>query len=151
MGERRLLRVYRCPRCRNVGYAPVENFQDSSVCSLCQAKIPHSSSTRYAATVEEAESMIRELVVDSTQRSLPGGDPRSYGVRKRVLNIVEALVDTNRGRPVSIMRILQECSDAGIDEDKASAFIDAMLSDGCLVNDGSEITLSRRKGTYVRY
>jgi len=149
--ERKVLRVYRCPRCRNVGYVPVENVQDRSVCSLCQVKISHGSSTMYAATVEEAESMIRGLVVDSRQRSLPSGDPRSYGVRKRVFNIVEALVDTNRGRPVSIARVLQECLDAGIDQDKAGAFIDTMLSDGCLVNDGSGITLSGRKGLDVRY
>jgi len=134
-----------------VGYVAVENVEDSSVCSLCQIRISHSSSTTYAATIEEAESMIRRLVVDSRERSLPSGDPRSYGLRKRVFRIVEALVDTNRGRPVSIARVLQECSDAGIDQDKADAFIDAMLSDGCLVNDGSDITLSGRKELDVRY
>jgi len=90
---------------------------------------------QYAATIQEAESCVREAVVGTKLKPKSSGSSRTIGLKKRVLNIVEALVDMNKGRPVSLKDILRECTDAGIDKDRAMDFIEALLGEGILSGD----------------
>jgi hypothetical protein len=91
--------------------------------------------TQYAATLQEAESYVKEAVVGSKLKPRSSGNLRTIGLKKRVFNIVEALVDMNRGSPVTLDEILHECTDAGIDTDRATDFIEALLTEGTLAGD----------------
>lgn len=137
--ERGMFRIYQCSRCHNIGFSQVESEECNSVCSLCRATIVHTSGMQYAATIQEAESLVREAVVGFKQKSRSSGSLRTIGLKKRVFNIVEALVDMNRGRPVSVNEILHECTDAGIDSNRAMTFIDTLLTEGTLTGDDSGI------------
>lgn len=135
--ERGMFRIYECPRCRNVGSAQVESEECISRCSLCQATIVHTSATQYAATIQEAESYVKEVVAGFKLKTRSSGSLRTIGLKKRVFNIVEALVDMNKGRPVAIDEVLRECTDAGIDSDRASGFVEDLLGEGALTGDDS--------------
>jgi hypothetical protein len=92
---------------------------------------------QYAATVQEAESYVRESVVGSKLRPRSSGSSRTIGLKKRVFNIIEALVDMNKGRSVGLDEILHECTDAGIDTNRAMDFIQALLTESALAEDDS--------------
>jgi len=139
-----MFRVYRCSLCKNIGYSHVENEDETSRCSLCQAIILHEKGTVYAVTVQEAQACVRELVFESQiSKVKQGGNGRVLGVKRRVLNIVESLVDMNRGRAVSIEKVMRECSEAGIDLSKVMKFLGSLESEGAILNDGSTISLSK--------
>lgn len=140
--ERGMFRVYQCPRCKNVGYAIVEQESDESRCSLCQGIILHEPGTIYAVTMQEAQSNVKELVIHSRQEKNKGGTVRSLGIKKRVYYIVEALIDLNRGRPVTIEDVLRECSDAGIDLNRAISFLDKLESEGVIIRQGSSLLIT---------
>jgi len=137
-----MFRVYQCPQCRNIGYAPVEQESDESRCSLCQSIVLHEPGTIYAATIQEAKSNVKELVVHSSQRKERGGSGRGLGIKKRVYYIVEALIDINRGRPVTVDAVLRECGDAGIDLNKAMAFLEKLESEGLVTRNGIHLLIS---------
>ncbi|MHA1904131.1 MAG: hypothetical protein ACXADL_12090 [Candidatus Thorarchaeota archaeon] len=140
--ERGMFRVYRCPCCSNIGYASVETEEDGSKCTLCNAMILHESGTIYAVTVQEAQANVRELAYDTLSRSSIRTSSRGRGLKKRVFYIIEALVDLNRGRPVTVEQILRECSDAGIDLGRAMSFLEALESEGQVVHEGAKIRVS---------
>jgi hypothetical protein len=95
-------------------------------------------------TVHEAQESVRELVIESQiSKVKQGGNGRGLGVKKRVFNIVESLIDMNRGRAVTIENVMRECSEAGIDLGRALKFLDTLESEGAIQNDG--VTVSLRK------
>ena len=141
--ERGMFRIYRCAKCRNIGYLGVESEEETSQCSLCRAVVVHEAGMVYAVTIQEAESSVRELVMESQMSKVnPGGKGRGLGLKRRVFNIVEALIDLNRGRPVSIENIMRECSEANIDIGRAMKFLDSLESEGMILNDGTSVTLT---------
>ncbi len=121
------IRVYQCSNCTNIGYIFIQSEHDELSCSLCKTLLPSSPTAIITDTVEEAEKHMRELVFLSQQKKEPIQVTRGAGIRKRVLRIVDALVDLNRGRDVTIDAILQECIDAGIDREKAYSFLDSLI------------------------
>ena len=142
--ERGMFRVYRCDLCKNIGYAHVETEDEESRCSLCQGIILHEPGTVYAVTVQEAQSSVRELVIESQiSKVRQGGNSRGLGIKKRVFNIIESLVDMNRGRPVTIENVMRECSEAGIDIGRAMKFMDTLESEGAIRNDGVAVSLTK--------
>lgn len=136
--DRGMFRVYHCSRCNNIGYSRVEREEELSVCSLCQAPIIHEKGTIYAVTRQEAQSLVHDLVLEKqhAHNRAKRADIRGLGIKKRVYNIVEALVDLKRGKPVSIEEIMRECSEAGIELGRAMKFLDTLESEGMIVNDG---------------
>jgi hypothetical protein len=144
--DRGMFRIYRCIKCNNIGYSQVENEQESSRCSLCQALVLHEAGTVYAVTRQEAQAAVRELALEShlAKKSFRGGNTRGLGVKRRVYNIVESLIDLRRGKPATIEEIMRECSEAGIDLGRAMKFLDTLESEGLIVNDGISIQISGR-------
>ncbi|MHA2210051.1 MAG: hypothetical protein ACXABV_12880 [Candidatus Thorarchaeota archaeon] len=139
--ERGMFRVYQCPSCTNIGYVSIQTEHEESRCSLCRTLILHEPGTLYAVTVQEAQSSVRELVTESRHDVKPKSGGRGLGIKRRVYYIVEALVDLNRGRPVSIEDVMRECSDAGIDISRAMTFLDALVSEGEIVKNGAQVTI----------
>lgn len=144
MKTRGMFRIYQCSRCKNIGFVPVENEEAEAHCSLCKGMILHERGTLYAATIDEAREIMTDLAVSSRLESKKGGSTRGIGLKKRVLNIVEAIVEINRGRPASLEQVMRECSEAGIDLGRASHFVNQLKSEGLLseiagglmINDG---------------
>ena len=142
--QRGMFRVYRCSLCKNIGYSHVETEDEASRCSLCQAIILHESGTVYAVTIQEAQSSVHELVIESQiSKVKQGGNGRGIGVKKRVFNIVESLIDMNRGRAVTVENVMRECSEAGIDLGRAMKFLDSLESEGAIHNDGVAVSLAK--------
>lgn len=139
--ERGMFRVYQCPSCSNIGYVAVQDEDEESRCSLCSTLILHVPGTLYAVTVQEAQASVRELVADARRGSSTRRGGRGLGVRRRVYYIVEALVDMNRGRPVSVESVMRECSDAGIDLSKAMSFLEQLVSEGEVTRHGGQVSV----------
>lgn len=133
--------MYQCPSCTNIGYVSVQNEQEESRCSLCRSLILNELGTLYAVTVQEAHASVQELVTESRISAKPRPGGRGLGIKKRVYYIIEALVDLNRGRPVSIEDVMRECSDAGIDISRAMTFLDSLVSEGVVTKNGSLLTI----------
>jgi hypothetical protein len=148
--ERGMFRVYRCSVCKNIGYAHVETEDEASRCSFCQAIILHETGTVYAVTIQEAQSSVREFVIESQiSKMKQGGNRRGIGVKRRVFNIIESLIDMNRGRAVSIENVMRECSEAGIDLGRAMKFMDTLESEGAIRNDGIAVSVTKEAWTDV--
>jgi hypothetical protein len=92
--------------------------------------------------MQEAQSNVKELVVQSRRQKSQGGGGRGLGIKKRVYYIVEALIDINRGRPVTVDAVLRECSDAGIDLNKAMAFLEKLESEGLVTRKGTHLVIT---------
>jgi hypothetical protein len=140
-----MFRIYHCSRCKNIGYSHVESEEDVSRCGLCQTLILHETGTVYAVTKQEAQALVRDLALESqlSRTASKGSVSRGLGVKKRVYNIIEALIDLKRGRPVSIEEVMRECSEAGIDLGRAMNFLDTLESEGLIVNDGVHVMISK--------
>ena len=142
--ERGMFRIYRCSVCKNIGYAQLENEDETSRCSLCQTIILHESGTIYATTLQEAQASVRELVIESQMSNAKQeGGGRGLGVKRRVFNIVESLIDMNRGRAVTLENVMKECNEAGIDLGRAMKFLDTLESEGAVRNDGVTVSLTK--------
>jgi hypothetical protein len=143
--DRGMFRIYHCSRCNNIGYSQVESEDDASKCSLCQALILHEKGTVYAVTRQEAQAFVRDLALESNRsRTVSKGSvSRGLGVKKRVYNIIEALVDLRRGKPVSIEEVMRECSEANIDLGRAMNFLDTLESEGLIISDGVQVMITK--------
>jgi hypothetical protein len=139
-----MFRVYQCSRCNNIGYSRIETEEEASTCGLCQALILHEQGAVYAVTRDEALSLVRDLALEAqhAKSRAKGGAIRGLGVKKRVYNIIEAIIDLKRGKPASIEEVMRECSKAGIELGRAMKFIDALESEGLIVNDGMHIMIA---------
>jgi hypothetical protein len=145
-----MFRIYRCSLCKNIGYAHVETENEESRCSLCQGIILHEVGTVYAVTVQEAQSSVRELVIESQISKVKQvRNGRGLGIKRRVFIIIESLIDMNRGRAVTIENVMRECSEAGIDIGRAMKFMDTLESEGVIHNDGVAVSLTKEAWTDV--
>ncbi|MHA1216019.1 MAG: hypothetical protein ACTSVD_02730 [Candidatus Thorarchaeota archaeon] len=139
--ERGMFRVYVCPSCGNVGYAAVDREDEESTCSLCGATLVDELGMLYAATLQEAESEMRNLVLSHSSSKSKPLPTRGAGVKRRVQMIVEVLIDMNHGRPVPVASVLRECVDAGIDLERAIRFLSVLEQEGRIRNDGVVVEL----------
>ena len=141
-----MLRIYRCARCNNIGYCQVENENETSNCSLCQTLVLHEKGTVYAVTRQEAIAAVRELALAGqlAKATGKGSSSRGLGIKRRVFNIVDSLIDLRRGKPATIEEVMRECSEAGIDLGHVMTFIDTLENEGLITNDGISISIQRR-------
>ena len=138
--KRGMLRIYKCSRCNNSGFARVRSKDQESTCSLCATIIVHTPSMVYVDTLEEAQQRLRhEILRSGFERP---GPKRGLGVKKRVYNIVASLVETNNGKPVTSRRVMQECSDAKITSDRAMVFLDQLEDEGLLIRRSGMVTVA---------
>ena len=144
--DRGMFRIYRCARCNNIGYSQVESEDETSNCSLCQTLVLHEKGTIYTVTRQEAIATVREFALDGqlAKTAETSGSSRGIGIKRRVFNIVESLIDLRRGKPASIEEIMRECSEAGIDLGRAMKFLDTLENEGLISNDGISISIQRR-------
>ena len=115
-----ILRVYRCPECSHIGYTEVQSQDGSSECSFCAALISDAQCIAHVPTVKEAKRRVVETVYREPKRSK---GTHGLGKRRRVLGVVESLVDFNRGRPVTEEAVVQECELAGMERKTVLRFI----------------------------
>ncbi|MFW9850537.1 MAG: hypothetical protein ACFFF4_15505 [Candidatus Thorarchaeota archaeon] len=137
-----IFRIYQCRRCKNTGFAHVQTVEAESRCTLCNGPILHEKSSQYASTLEEAKQLLAELVLSTRLDTKGVGSSRGLGVKRRILNIVEAIIDTNRGHPAKWHQIMSECSDAGIESERVSHFIDVLKREGALTEQGGGLVLN---------
>ncbi|TFG28961.1 hypothetical protein EU528_10425 [Candidatus Thorarchaeota archaeon] len=144
--DRGMFRIYRCARCNNIGYSQVESEEETSNCSLCQTLVLHEKGMTYAVTRQEAMATVREFALEGqlARASEKSNASRGVGVKRRVFNIVESLIDLRRGKPASIEEVMRECSEAGIDLGRAMKFLDTLENEGLISNDGISISIQRR-------
>jgi tRNA G26 N,N-dimethylase Trm1 len=136
-----MFRIYHCPKCKNTGYVHVENEEAASRCSLCNGPILHEKAMLYAATIDEAKELMADLIVSTQLKSKETGSTRGLGLKKRVYNIIEALIEMNRGRPTSIDEVLRECSEAGIDIERANHFVHQLKDEGLVAEVSGGLTI----------
>jgi hypothetical protein len=137
-----LYRVYRCLRCKNLGIVQVKSREDESRCSLCNAVILDDPRCSYRDTEDSARDALSDLVLSTRLAASRKVTSRGIGTKRRVLNIVEALVDSSRGRPAKFADILRECDDAGIASDRAEHFLTVLKEEGLVKDEGSGLVLA---------
>jgi hypothetical protein len=104
--------------------------------------ILHESGTQYAESMDEAKDVLTELVLSKRLDAKKVGASRGLGVKRRVLNIVESIIEINRGHPARWNQVMSECSDAGIDHDRASHFVDVLKREGALTEQGGGLVMN---------
>jgi hypothetical protein len=138
-----MFRVYRCPECSHTGYIQVQSEDFTSECSFCSAPIYEYHVTAHVSSIEEA----RKKVVDTVYReSRNSKSVRGVGKRRRVLSVVESLVDLNRGRPVTEEAVLQECILAGMDRNTVLRFISVLKEQGLVTLVSGELLSLAEEG-----
>jgi len=115
-------RIYRCSYCSYIGYGEVESKSSDLPCALCGKTIIPNTEDVYAVNREDARRLATQHAMKFSRYSRPSGK-RGLGVKKRVLNIVSALIEMNRGQPVERSAILAECNKADIAESRAKHFL----------------------------
>lgn len=135
--EEKSYRVFTCPRCNYTGYKLVLNKEDESTCNLCSMLILNSPDVMYASSVDEALNVMQRMATKSQLKSKPKSR-YGLGVKKRVLNIISDLSELNRGRGVTLWRVLQECEEASIDIERAKKFLNQLEEEGLIIDvDGT--------------
>lgn len=61
------------------------------------------------------------------------------GLRRRILDIVESLVNMNRLKPVTLEQVLTECVDAGIPRERALHFLDVLSNENLITHDNESV------------
>lgn len=128
-------RVFRCSGCGHVDYVTEES---ELLCTFCQKPLKRKD-TILADTVEGAENEVRDLVYQN--RKQQSSSRSGLGVRRRIISMVDALLDMNRGRPVRLSDVYQECEAAGISKTKTQRFLDIMKEDGVVIIEGGMLFL----------
>jgi hypothetical protein len=133
------IRVYSCDNCRNVGYERVTSREVDSYCSLCRETISDKEGMIYVSTEDEARRRASILAIRA-QAARPKSN-MGIGLRRRILEIVESLVNMNSNRPVTVENVLTECLDAGIAKERARHFLDVLAREELITRDGGYISL----------
>jgi hypothetical protein len=136
-----MFRVYTCSSCGNISYTRVEQENDCAYCGLCGGLVIHERGMLYAATVNEAREYVTDLINEQHIQRTTTTRSRGRGIRRRVIDIIQSLVEVNRGRPVSLDTVLVECSDAGIDVERARHFLDVLISEGVLNDSDAGLSM----------
>jgi len=89
---------------------------------------------------------VRELALEGQLAKAAGksSSSRGIGLKRRVFNIVESVIDLRRGKPATIEEVMRECSEAGIDLGRAMKFLDTLENEGLISNNGISISIQRR-------
>jgi len=99
--------------------------------------ILNSPDVMYASSVDEALNVMQRMATKSQLKSKPKSR-YGLGVKKRVLNIVSDLSELNRGRGVTLWRVLQECEEANIDIERTKKFLNQLEEEGLIIDvDGT--------------
>ncbi|MHA1959848.1 MAG: hypothetical protein ACW99U_06435 [Candidatus Thorarchaeota archaeon] len=137
-----LLRVYICPKCSHIGYAKIQSKLESSNCSLCLHEIDDEPETIYASDITEARTHVANEV--RSRRPSHRTEPRrGLGDKKRVIRIIDSIISMNRGWPVSLERVMKECTDAGIELSKASLIVQGLIADGLAIEASGDVSLAQ--------
>ncbi len=132
-------RVYRCHECGNVGFDRVADKGTDSHCSLCSVIISDRPGMIYVSSDKEARrraGILATMAQTSTSKVSMG-----LGLRRRVLDIVESLVNLNRVRPVALEQVMTECTDAGIPLERAMHFLDVLRDEDLITHDNESVML----------
>ena len=79
-------------------------------CSLCGISLPTGASKARVQNEDAAKTELMKRIARAS--SVSGGKiKRGLGTRRRVLSVVESLVELRRGRPVSRSKIIEECEE----------------------------------------
>ena len=91
----------------------------------------------YVSSVEEArrQAGILATMAQTSESRVSMG----LGLRRRVLNIVESLVNMNRLKPVTLEQVLTECVDAGIPRERAMHFLDVLSNENLITHDNESV------------
>lgn len=143
--EGKKYRVFTCPSCNYTGYKQVGSENEDSTCNLCSKMITHSPEMEYVNTVDEALFATQRILARSPRRPRPKSR-YGLGVKRRVLNIVSDLSDLNRGRGVSLRRVLQECEEANIDIERAKRFLNQLEDEGLITDVEGQLTAVESEG-----
>lgn len=130
-------RVYRCRSCGNVGSDRITDRETDSHCSLCDMVISDEPGMAYVSNVEEAHrraGMLAEIARTEIPKVSMG-----LGLRRRVLDMVNSLVDMNRGWPVPLDRVIAECADAGISRERAMHFLNILRDEDLITHDHESV------------
>jgi len=130
-------RVYRCHECGNVGFDGITDKGTDSHCSLCSAVISDRPGIIYVSSDKEARrhaGILATMAQTSTSKVSMG-----LGLRRRVLDIVESLVNMNRLKPVLLEQVLTECADAGIPRERAMHFLNTLQDENLITYDGLSV------------
>ncbi len=130
-------RVYRCQECGNVGFDRVTDKGKDSHCSLCSAIISDRPGMIYVSSDKEARrhaGILATMAQTSTSKVSMG-----IGLRRRVLDIVESLVNMNRVKPITLEQVLTECVDAGIPRERAMHFLDILRDENLITHDSESV------------
>lgn len=133
-------RVYMCHECGNVGFDRVADKGTDSHCSLCSVTISDEPGMAYMNTAEEArrEAGMFSIMAQTEVRKVSMG----LGVKRRILDMVESLVDMNRGWPVTLERVLTECADAGIPRERAMHFLNILRDEELITHDHESVKIT---------
>ena len=133
--------VYECQECGNIGRKRIEGKHESLKCSLCQANLVNNEGIAHKNTEDEARDHLRVLANRKRMRRKSSVSRTGLGVRKRLINIIDSLVQLNKGRGVTEDEIMRECMDAGIDQERATEFLNSLLNDRVAINHDGIIEL----------
>ena len=144
---RGMFRIYTCESCNHTDYISVESEDSPSKCGLCGSTISDNDTAHYVETVNEAEELVHELVLTTPQkRTTSNRSVRGVGMKKRVLYIVDAIVDTNRGRPASKRAILEECELADIPQERVIHFLKRLEEEGLVIKTSEGMIINVEGG-----
>jgi len=136
-----MFRIYKCPSCGAIAYIRVENEQETSTCGLCRGPILDEPGILYSATINQSEDLVAEMVLHDMLENKASTPTSGLGVRRRVLNIVECLVELNKGRPVTVDSVLKECVGAKIKTERGLHFLDMLKEQGLIIANGGHVSL----------
>lgn len=134
-------RVYKCNECGNVGFDRVADKGIDSHCSLCRTTISDRPGMIYVSSTDEARrraGILATLALTSSTTKISMG----RGLRRRVLDIVESLVNMNRLKPVTLEQVLTECTDAGIPRERGMHFLDVLRDEGLITLDNESVMVT---------
>ncbi|MHA1948769.1 MAG: hypothetical protein ACW987_02785 [Candidatus Thorarchaeota archaeon] len=129
--------MYMCPECGNVGYDRVVDKKTDSQCSLCDSVISNGPEMVYVGTAEDARRRAGMLAIRA-QAEVPKTS-MGLGLRRRILSMVQGLVELNRGRPVTLERVIAECADAGIPRERAMHFLNILRDEDLITHDHESV------------
>jgi hypothetical protein len=137
-----MFRIYRCYHCRYIGYVQVESKHSDHKCALCGKTIHPSEENIYASKRDEARRLATQQAMKFSRYDRPQVQ-RGLGVRKRVLNIVTALIEMNRMQPVDRSDVIAECNKADITESRAEHFLSQLAQEDIVqLLSGNRIALT---------
>ena len=137
---RPLFRVYKCNRCEYIDYTIVENDDAINQCGLCGNKIDHNSTTVHVSTEGEAIYKTKMLIQSKSLKHPTPRPTHGLGTKKRILRMVAKLIELNKGKPVSLSEVLDECTHAGISQEKVLHFLNVLSKEGSIQNHANYLT-----------